>query len=114
MVMKETKSDSVFSPAKPCQYYCAVANGYVLGMHRDWATAQKQVEHYSGATHKNFETLADAKNFLKQGGVYKPNFFATSKPHTSTSTNWSSRFSNATPTFKSDEMFNCFWLSVPG
>ena len=82
MVMKETKSDSVFSPAKPCQYYCAVANGYVPGLYRDWATAQKQVDHYSGA---------DTKDSIKQGRVYKPKLFATSKPHTSTSTNWSSR-----------------------
>ena len=32
---------------------------------------------------------------MKQGGVYKPKLFATSKPHTSTSTNLSSRNSAA-------------------
>ena len=30
--------------------------------------------------------LADAKDFMKQGGVYEPKLFATSRPRSSTST----------------------------
>ena len=52
MVLQEKISDFVSSPAKLCQYYYAVANGYVPGIYRDWATAQKQVDQYAGATQK--------------------------------------------------------------
>ena len=75
MVVKETKASSASSPTKHGQQFYAVAKGFVPGIYYDWATAQRQVDHFSGSSHKKFETLADAKDFMKKGGVLKPKLF---------------------------------------
>lgn len=78
MAAAKEKLNSSSSTKKQYLFY-AVANGFAPGIYGDWATAKKQVDHYSGATHKKFESLAEAKDFMKKSGIFKPKLINTNQ-----------------------------------
>lgn len=45
--------------------YYAVKNGRVPGIYGTWTECKRQVEHFSGAVYKGFDTLAGAKSFIE-------------------------------------------------
>lgn len=48
--------------------YYAVARGKTPGIYLSWADCKAQVEQYSGAVYKGFETITEAEEFIKKAG----------------------------------------------
>ena len=48
--------------------YYAVAKGKTPGIYFSWADCKAQIDHFSGAVYKGFESLADAEKFINQMG----------------------------------------------
>ena len=65
---KKQKGDS----AHVAQLFYAVAVGRSPGIYGDWASAQKQVDRYPSNTHKRYETLDEAKEFMKKHNINNP------------------------------------------
>eukprot|EP00735_Rhodelphis_limneticus_P003655 TRINITY_DN15149_c0_g1::TRINITY_DN15149_c0_g1_i1::g.30604::m.30604 TRINITY_DN15149_c0_g1::TRINITY_DN15149_c0_g1_i1::g.30604 ORF type:complete len:217 (+),score=19.82,sp/Q9UST8/RNH1_SCHPO/42.31/1e-08,Cauli_VI/PF01693.11/4.1e-17 TRINITY_DN15149_c0_g1_i1:108-758(+) len=49
--------------------FYAVSVGRNPGIYESWNDASKQVNSFSGATHQRFNTLEEAKEFMKSGGT---------------------------------------------
>ena len=78
MVVKEAKPSSASSSTKHGQQFYAMAKGFFPGIYYDWATAKDKLTTFQALVTKKFETLADAKDFIKKGGVLKPKLFYAS------------------------------------
>ncbi|PIL33866.1 hypothetical protein GSI_03572 [Ganoderma sinense ZZ0214-1] len=52
--------------------YYAVAKGRTIGIFRAWYKAEKQVNRFSGNEHKKFDTINEAREYLRRCGLFVP------------------------------------------
>ena len=62
----ESESEAASMKGKTRRAYYAVAEGRSRGIYTDWDTARSNVHRYPGASHKRFETLKEAEDWLHQ------------------------------------------------
>lgn len=60
--------------------YYAVQNGRTKGVYTDWSSCQKQVQGFTGAIYKKFNTEQQAKEFASRTDGYRSAKLSTPKP----------------------------------
>lgn len=68
-LMGKAKRFSTSGMKTKAQKYYAVKNGRETGIFTQWSDAQPHIDGYSGALHKSFKTLAEAKDYLVKEAV---------------------------------------------
>ena len=67
---KSARKAARLAAEKPKFY--AVPKGWRPGIYRQWKNARAQVEKYSGAVHKCFGTLKEARRFMRENMLFPP------------------------------------------
>lgn len=68
-LMGKAKRFSTSGMQSKAQKYYAVKNGRETGIFTQWSDVQPHINGYSGALHKSFKTLAEAKDYLLEEAV---------------------------------------------